>query len=287
MQFQCWGFIKHDGASVQVAGSEAQIGVLLSHNWIHDSPKKGLRFDGNGDPLTYDGTMEFNVVWNIEGNREIYPKGENHTITNNVAWDNDDQDDCTLCVPSTSPNSMQIPMNTNSTVTNNAATKFLDGGGVIENNYESEDVVQQMVDPTNFDFRPVPGGAFITQDGGEIIGAYTSGESSLTYWIPGRKLYKTSSPIPLDGATVSAADRKDVICQTGYLADQHDFYFGENFDLVDAAGKDDDEFQMTLHNDKNIFSLPNLSPGLVYYWRVDARRGDYIYKGDVWSFGAI
>ena len=35
--------------------------------------------------------MEFNVVWDIEGNREIYPKGENHTITNNVAWDDDDQ----------------------------------------------------------------------------------------------------------------------------------------------------------------------------------------------------
>ena len=89
------------------------MGVVISHNWIHDFPKKGLRFDGNGDPMTYNGTMEFNVVWDIEGNREMYPKGENHTITNNVAWDDNEQIDCTLCVPSTGPNSNQIPMNTN------------------------------------------------------------------------------------------------------------------------------------------------------------------------------
>ena len=78
---------------------------------------------------------------------------------------------------------------------------------MIENNYESLDVKDQMVDTNNYDFRPVQGGAFITPDGGEIIGAYTNGESSLTYWIPGRKLYKASFPIPKDGATVSAESK--------------------------------------------------------------------------------
>ena len=242
--------------------------------------------------MTYNGTMEFNVVWNIESNTEIYPKGENHTIINNLSWDDYDQVDqlenCTLCVLSTGPgNNNQIPMNTNTIVTNNGAARMLDGGGVIENNYESEDVKEQMVDPANYDFRPVPGGAFITPDGGEIIGAYTDGETSLKYWIPGRKLYKASFPIPLDGATVSAADRKDVICQTGYMADKHDFYFGEDLEEVEAAGREDEAFQMTLDGDDNIFALPNLTPDLVYYWRVDARRGGDVYKGDVWSFGAI
>ena len=66
------------------------------------------------------------------------------------------QIDCTLCVPSTGPNSNQIPMNTNTVVTNNGATRMLDGGGVIENNYESEDVKEQMVDPANYDFRQLP-----------------------------------------------------------------------------------------------------------------------------------
>ena len=67
----------------------------------------------------------------------------------------------------------------------------------------------------NHNFRPVPGGGFITPDGGEIIGAYTEGESSEIYWMPGRRLYKASYPIPQDGATVSA-ERGDVICKPAY-----------------------------------------------------------------------
>ena len=58
-------------------------------------------------------------------------------------------------------------------------------------------------------------------------------------------------------------------------------------DQRDSAGKDDDAFQMTLDGEENIFSLPALSPDTVYYWRVDARRGDNVFKGDTWSFGAI
>ena len=81
IQAQCNGFIKNDGAGIQITGTDAQIGVLLSHNWVHDFPKKGLRFDGDGDPMTYNGTMEFNVVWNIEGNREMYPKRRHQILT--------------------------------------------------------------------------------------------------------------------------------------------------------------------------------------------------------------
>ena len=59
-------------------------------------------------------------------------------------------------------------------------------------------------------------------------------------------------------------------------------------DQVDAAEIGDDAYQFTLDGDENIFSLPyNLAPDMIYYWRVDARRGDDVYKGDVWSFGAI
>ena len=228
--------------------------------------------------------MGYNVVWNVHENREFYIKGNNHTVVNNVAWDdNQVLEDCTLCVPTEHAG---YPMNFDSIVANNGASKFEGGGGIIENNYESQDVKQQMMDTDNNDYRPVPGGAFITPDGGEIIGAYTSGETSKTYWIPGRKLYKASFPIPHDGVTVSS-ERSDVICQTGYLADKHDFYFGDNFEDVDSAGKDDDAYQMTLHDDKNIFALPSIGSNKEYFWRVDAHRGGYIYKGDVWSFSTI
>ena len=157
---------------------------------------------------------------------------------------------------------------------------------MIENNYESLDVKNQMVDTENYDFRPAAGGGFITPDGGQIIGAYTSGESSLTYWIPGRKLYKTSFPIPQDGGIV-LAERVDVICQTGFLADQHDFYFGEIYGQVESAGKEDECYRMSLVGDENIFALPfSLVAGTEYFWRVDAQRGDNVYKGDIWSFTA-
>ena len=286
----CWGLIQNDGGTIHVQ-VKAQNGITISHNWLHDSPKKGIRLDGGGEPVcamkeTGCGSyMGYNVAWNSE-NKNIYPKGDNHTVTNNVAWDDvDDGKGCTICVESENG---VYPNNEHTVVVNNGATQFLDGGGLIENNYESPDVKEQMVDPANNDFRPAPGGAFITPDGGEIIGAYTSGETSLAYWIPGRKLYKTSFPIPHDGVTVSA-DRSDVICRTGYLAEKHDFYFGESFDEVDAAGKDDDAYQMTLHGTNNIFALPSLEPNKVYYWRVDShtenrRPGDNVYKGDVWSF---
>ena len=88
---QCWGEIQSDGASMQIS-PVAQNGVILSHNWIHSSPKKGLRFDGNGHPPSkgYHGYQGFNVVWNIQGNKEFEIKGDNHTVERNLAYDNHD-----------------------------------------------------------------------------------------------------------------------------------------------------------------------------------------------------
>ena len=80
---------------------------------------------------------------------------------NNVAWDDNDEEDCTLCVP---PELHGTEMNSNTLVANNGASKFEGGGGTIENNYESQDVKRQMVDTDNSDYRPVPGGGFISQE---------------------------------------------------------------------------------------------------------------------------
>ena len=109
----------------------AQDGIKISYEWIHNSPKKGIRFDGNGDPLGLNGYVGYNVVWNAEiwdhgtdlkavdtTNREIYTKGDQHTVTNNVAWDDLDDTDCTVCVPTELQDN---PMNENTVVTNNGA----------------------------------------------------------------------------------------------------------------------------------------------------------------------
>ena len=98
----------------------AQNGITISYEWIQDTPKKGIRFDGNGDPLGVHGYAGFNVVWNHDDNREIDTKGDNHTVVNNVGWD-DDESDCTVCVPNSHSGN---PMNRNSIVLNNAARKM-------------------------------------------------------------------------------------------------------------------------------------------------------------------
>ena len=79
------------------------------------------------------------------------PEGDYHTVVNNVAWDDNDKEDCTLCVPSELSGTQ---MNTNTLVANNGASKFEGGGGTVENNYESQDVKEQMVDTDNNDYRP-------------------------------------------------------------------------------------------------------------------------------------
>jgi len=50
MEYQCWGNIQSDGASIQVS-TGAQTHIHISYHWIHDSSKKGIRFDGSGDPM--------------------------------------------------------------------------------------------------------------------------------------------------------------------------------------------------------------------------------------------
>ena len=277
---QCWGKIQSDGASIHIQ-IDAQTDIMITRNWIYDSPKKGIRFDSpsSGERMGNNGNVGFNVVWNVE-KQEIYPKGDNHTIYNNVGWDDNDTKHCTICVPCIA---FGGPNNVFSTVVNNGASKLDCGGGIVENNYESLDVKEQMVDTDNYDFRPVVGGGFITPDGGDVIGAYNN---DYAYWIPGRKLYKASFPIPSDGGTVSI-DRDDVICQTGYMADSHEFYFGESFEEVDSAGKGDSAYKMTLSGEDNIFALPTLSAEKEYFWRVDAVRGEFVYKGDIWSFVTI
>merc|ERR1711872_561090 len=272
---QLWGLTQSDGASIQVSPKGAS-GVQVTHNWIHHSPRKGVRFDG--DPGGRNGTISHNVVWQIDHDREIFPKGNNHTITNNVGWmDAANMDSqCTVCVPSSHRG---FYMNDESIVLNNAATRMTDGGKVIENNYVSKSVQNEMVDISVHDFRPIPGGKLTA--GSVTIGAYEVNPSR--YWIPGRQLYKASYPIPSDGAEVKT--RSDVMCRTGYLADQHHFYLGESADQVTEAELNDSEYQLSLAGQDNVFKLPE---GLVknkpYYWRVDAQRGGDVFKGDVWQF---
>ena len=77
--------------------------VFRKKNWVHSSPKFGLRFDAGKHPyFGYNGTLKANVIWKCGG---IMVKGEFHTVVNNLAFGKRNDysgdktiDGCTLCV---------------------------------------------------------------------------------------------------------------------------------------------------------------------------------------------
>ena len=221
-------------------------------------------------------------------------KGDNHTVVNNLAM-KASAGDCSLCVIYRIRNLPEI-MNNNTIVINNAATKADGGvnteegggarwpmaGAVVENNYSNASVEDHLYDPSNQDFRPVPGGALTV--GEYIIGPYLPDNNENVYWIPGRKLYRTSNPIPASGATVGKRDC--LMFLPAYNADSHDVYFGEDFTGVEEATQDDEAFQYSTATPGENMVYVTMGTGgtQTYFWRVDAKIGDSIVKGEIWSF---
>ena len=82
------GYLQTDGAVVQMHEAQ-QTGTEVSYNWIHDTPKYGIRMDGpglaNGDGR--NATVHHNVVWNVKGG--IMVKGDYHTAHNNTVFGED------------------------------------------------------------------------------------------------------------------------------------------------------------------------------------------------------
>ena len=82
-----------------------QTNLVFEQNWIHDSPKYGLRFDGEPPNIARNGTMRMNVFRKTNG---MMVKGDFHTVEHNLVFDKykyskkGDEDGqigrCTLCV---------------------------------------------------------------------------------------------------------------------------------------------------------------------------------------------
>jgi hypothetical protein len=99
-------------------------------------------------------------------------------------------------------------------------------------------------------------------------------------------------PDPEDGA-LHAATWVTLSWKPGGLAVSHDIYLGENFDDVNQATPDSEEFR---GNQTGVFVVAGfpgyaypdgLVPGTTYYWRIDEVNDadpNSPWKGDVWSF---
>ena len=111
--------------------------------------------------------------------------------------------------------------------------------------------------------------------------------ASDSYWIPGRKEKKASSPIPGDGAKDMPLGR-DLIFLNGYRAQSADIYLGTDSMAVAKADRSKVEFLVSKDDPRNIVDPAKygrrLKPSTTYFWRVDTIGENGTERGDVWSF---
>jgi hypothetical protein len=304
-----FGYIQDDGCAFQVAGS-GQIGSITTQNWIHNTIKAGMRFDGpeDVDPLIdnkmIEGTFVRNVVWDNPLGYMV--KGDYHRVYNNVAFNNSATGAKILS------SAFHNNANTHS-ITRNNAMEDMSGDrkgdqfthpapGIVDHNWLAnplENTIQKVLrDPDNLDFRPkenselvdqgmaiepeifpisgtqMPGYTAEFQLGDSVdIGAYEFGADE--YWIPGRMQSLASTPIPPDGTETALSDA-DLMWLKAYKSVSNKVYFGTspgNLSLVSEQ-------------ENNIYDPGVLDPTKTYYWRVDCLCPDGWIEGDIWSFRA-
>jgi len=176
------GHLQTDGAVVQIMQAEAP-GAEVAYNWIHDVIKYGARFDapigqaGEGR----NGTMHHNVVWNAEGGLMV--KGDYHDIHNNTVFNSTNDKNDIIALTDGGIN------NKNSTFHRNAVDTMADNrsaswslyplpSGTYWDNWNgyvntTDTVSNQLVDPVNFDFRPIANSHLDNMS----AGAYDAGDT--------------------------------------------------------------------------------------------------------------
>ena len=202
--------LQSDGTIIQMMQGEQQ-GAEIAYNWVHDSPKYGIRMDGpfGGTNSGNNASVHHNVVWNINGG--IISKGDYHNVSHNTAFDSP--------VDSSGRNDIVVLYddtggNENSVVQYNAADRiaghrtntlqvspFPQNSNISDNwnGYDSdnsgENIASQLADFNAFDFRPVVGSEIDLM----LAGAYLSSQTatapsdpgnfdpSTFYWNPGIK----------------------------------------------------------------------------------------------------
>ncbi|MBN17830.1 MAG: hypothetical protein CMB37_06720, partial [Euryarchaeota archaeon] len=208
------GHLQTDGAVIQLMMGQ-QTDAMIAYNWIHDTPKYGIRMDGpmGGTNEGRNATVHHNVAWNIAGG--IMVKGDYHNISKNTVFgiepgSNGNQKNNIVVISDGG--------NENTTFEGNAADRisshrqdnytgnpvpgyysgnfngYIDSGGSVES---------QLIDPINRNFCPIPGSA-IANIG---AGAYTS--DCTNPWTAGTDWEFHHPTIPIEGCTDILADNFD------------------------------------------------------------------------------
>ena len=161
------GYLQSDGAMIHLM-AEQQAGAKIRYNWVHDTIKYGIRFDGDGEG--HNGYIHHNVGWNCTGG--IMVKGGildggvsvgGHFVYNNTVFNSVDKNDIMVL-------NIQAGNNINyGTVVKNNLVESLSGHRTnaeafearitSSNNFTPTDVEDYLVDvysaTGSYDFRPI------------------------------------------------------------------------------------------------------------------------------------
>ncbi|GAL03729.1 chitinase [Photobacterium aphoticum] len=278
--------LQHDGAAINV-GVEQQAGTEIAYNWVHDSPKAGIRFDGveGASKVGRDGLVHHNVVWNT--NFSII-KGDEQATYNNVMFNSESADLVIFNKEEAGG------INHQSETLNNLVGRLqgrksgtpaqLVVPGTVMNNmtHQQGNVLAQLRGAHWGDFRPKPESSIIdagTTDSrlSEItfignapdIGAYEAGDA--TPWIPGHQGEKASNPVPFDHATQVGLSIDLMFKQHEH--DQYKVYMGTTASAMQKVERID-----------GMYTVTGLQPQTPYYWRVDRVQDGKVTQGEIWTF---
>lgn len=277
--------LQHDGAAINVGVAE-QAGTVIANNWVHDSPKAGIRFDGvNGSTkVGVDGVVHHNVVWNTEFS---IIKGESQGTYNNLMFNNritdliifNKQDAGGLNLYSETMNNLVGSLQGRKS----GSEQDLMVPGVVSNNMTNGtgNILDNLVGPLWGDFRPKQGASII--DAGTTnttyhtlsyqgalpdIGAYEYSEP--TYLIPGHKGPVASNPVPFTEA-LEVPTSVELMFNAINDGSDYQVYLGTSPDSMNLIGT----------TTTGSVPVSGLTPATTYYWRVDNSAGG---NGEVWSF---
>jgi len=296
---QCFGMIQNDGAHIQTM-TKRQNHTRIEDNWGFDSPKGSFRFDdaaqclsNKPDCIGHFGTMRGNVDM---GTRGIMVKGNNHIVSNNLAIDSElrvfdkfKNNDCPLRC-----------MNKKTTVQGNLATALEiqrsqeiladpNGHDLYNAATDASELRVMMPGYKHYDFRPLQASLLVG------FGPYTARDPATSdpsvYFIPGRKTYRASHPIPSNKDLVHY-NVTDVMFRPALGALRHRVYLGCHKGAVSAAGISAScpklqAMELVLEAPLNVQPIRAAIMGNCpeYFWRVDAELVDgTIIRGDLWEF---
>ena len=158
------GYLQSDGAMIHLMAGQ-QVNSKVRFNWVHDTIKYGIRFDGDGDG--YNGSIHHNIGWNCEG--AIMAKGGwldangnsvgGHFVYNNTAFNSTVKND--IMVLNTQKG---VNINYGSVVMNNLTEKLsghrsdpeaFESWIINSNNFTPTNVEDYLVNVNSNDFRPI------------------------------------------------------------------------------------------------------------------------------------